>query len=391
MKDRLSIISWLHLIAMVVLSISLPWAKSASTIPIIIWLVIGVFSLPFVQISRHNIQKVLPITIFFLFTCLFAFLHEFDHSAFIVLEKKSSLFYIPLLVMIAPSINKHQRALIEWSFVLSLIVFLLIAIISIYNAFPLEFTKHIFYGELLNKMEMHTSYISIFCLIASLIIVKRFKEHTFGKPFLILLLICFGIFIWLLLARTQILILILLLISFCIYYSIKRKFYMGLILVVLIPTLALNVIKNVPELKVRFEVFHPTKNTTKDDRYDIWEASKKLILQQPVSGYGIGSSTKLFKIEFAEAGKSKLLKKGINNAHNQYLHEWLESGILGLIFLILLLLYLLIKAKKQEKPEIQIALILIFVLSFFTECILESQPGVVSFAYFSSMMLRNER
>ncbi len=390
MLNKLRVIEKANLLCMLCLAISLPWAKSASTVPMIIWIIVGAVGFPFIYKRYKKLSVVYPFILLYFGFFINAIFHGMNHEAFIVLEKKSSLLYIPILVMLVPTINKSIVNKVEWAFIVSLLLYLFYSIIQVYQSFPHEFTKHIFYGDLLNATRMHTSYISIFCLISILLLFKKVSSNTLiQNVFYFGLMFIFTVFVWLLLARTQIIILLLLVSLLLLSNFIKSQNIIGLIFIILIPVASVLMIDKIPELKVRFQALYKAEGNVRDDRYDIWDASIQVIKANPILGHGIGQSENLLQSKFLENGKLKPIKKGINNAHNQYLQDWMELGMFGLVLLVFLLLYLCKMARNSIHPAIQISILTVFILSFFTECILESQPGVVCFTYFSSIMLRN--
>lgn len=74
------------------------------------------------------------------------------------------------------------------------------------------------------------------------------------------------------------------------------------------------------------------------------------------------------------------------NAHNQYLQNLLENGLLGATLLVSFLLFLLMIGFKYDLFLLQ-NLVIIFALFFFTESILERQLGITIFLIFIPLAL----
>jgi O-antigen ligase len=72
-------------------------------------------------------------------------------------------------------------------------------------------------------------------------------------------------------------------------------------------------------------------------------------------------------------------KDVVYNSHNQYLSYALHSGILGFILIIIVLFIALKQSFKND--YFLFVILLYFCISFFTENILERQPGLILFAF----------
>ena len=141
-----------------------------------------------------------------------------------------------------------------------------------------------------------------------------------------------------------------------------------------------------------------------------WTEKRDLLLQRNnsinkrVKIYVIGSSffgTKSFEIDgtgivdkaIAEQYQSKFkesfsFKTETYNAHNQYIHNFIDWGYLGILILILLLFFLVKQASMQGSTP------LLFFWIFFTflllmESVLIRQRGILLFAFASSLTMTN--
>jgi O-antigen ligase len=118
-------------------------------------------------------------------------------------------------------------------------------------------------------------------------------------------------------------------------------------------------------------------------RKKIWSSSLKLIKEKWITGYGTGLSKKVVQEQFKKDGHDYLIRKNYNS-HNQYIQVFLEQGVFGFLLLVFFtfgMLYL----SLQQYDFIYALFIVIMILNFMTESILETQSGVIFFAFFNTI------
>ena len=118
-------------------------------------------------------------------------------------------------------------------------------------------------------------------------------------------------------------------------------------------------------------------------RKKIWSTSFKLIKEKWITGYGTGLSKKVLHEQFKKDGYDYLFKKNYNS-HNQYLQVFLDQGIFGFLLLVFFTFGVLYLSLKQ-KDFIYALFLVVMILNFMTESILETQSGVIFFAFFNTI------
>ena len=118
-------------------------------------------------------------------------------------------------------------------------------------------------------------------------------------------------------------------------------------------------------------------------RKKIWFSSLKLVKEKWITGYGTGLSKKVLQKQFKKDGYDYLIKKNYNS-HNQYLQVFLDQGIFGFLLLVFFTFGMLYASLKQ-KDFIYALFLVIMILNFMTESILETQSGVIFFAFFNTI------
>ena len=118
-------------------------------------------------------------------------------------------------------------------------------------------------------------------------------------------------------------------------------------------------------------------------RKRIWSNSLKLIKEKWITGYGTGLSKKVAKEQFKKDGYDFFFKKNYNS-HNQYIQVFIDQGVFGFLLLVFFTFGMLYASLKQ-KDFIYALFLVIMILNFMTESILETQSGVIFFAFFNTI------
>ena len=121
----------------------------------------------------------------------------------------------------------------------------------------------------------------------------------------------------------------------------------------------------------------------KTNRIVIWKNCIELIKASPLYGYGTGD----VQDELVKTYKknNELWRMQFFNTHNQYLDYQLRYGIIGTILLILVLGYYAHKA-LMSADYFYLSFIILIILCFLTENIIQRQLGIVYFTFFNSLL-----
>jgi O-antigen ligase len=120
-------------------------------------------------------------------------------------------------------------------------------------------------------------------------------------------------------------------------------------------------------------------------RFEAWGKAYKVFKSSPVIGVGKGDVIPQMKELFNTEG-TLLLDENRKDPHNQYLYELASSGIIGFSIFILLLLLPLKNIIKRE-DYLSLMLLVVMMVSFSSESVLERQWGVTFFAFFWCYLL----
>ncbi|MEM1217639.1 MAG: O-antigen ligase family protein [Bacteroidota bacterium] len=198
----------------------------------------------------------------------------------------------------------------------------------------------------------------------------------------------FAIFLVLLSARMQLLILALLLsISLIFWMYQQRQLLKGLMVAGSMAILAGVFFLAVPSTSYRFKalVEKIRSGETANIRIDIWQAAWPVVEESWSKGLGTGDVQMGLDKAYVAVDLEVALNKHLN-AHNQYLQTTLALGILGLGVWIFLLFQSFLAAYRTHFYLLQWFLWL-FTLSCLTESMLETQRGILFFGFIGTMLI----
>ena len=118
-------------------------------------------------------------------------------------------------------------------------------------------------------------------------------------------------------------------------------------------------------------------------RKKTWSTTLKLVKEKWITGYGTGLSKKVLQEQYKKDGYDYMYKKNYNS-HNQYLQVLLDNGVFGFLILAFFTFGMLYASLKQ-KDFIYALFLVIMILNFMTESVLETQSGVIFFAFFNTV------
>ncbi len=385
----------LILFCSVLVVVSLPFGKNFSTIPMILLVISWLFNF-----KKENIVALIKEKYFWIFTALFwmafigvPFANNTARAAFII------KLYLPLLifpvVFFTTTISKQNLlSIFRWFIIGAFAATVWCILLAAYHSYNGE--KNAFFYTKLSII--HPTYFAtylnfVLILLGNYFATQHQKLSRLKKILLTLLIAYFIVFIILLSSRVAIISIAFVFNGLVIFHFLKKRFatvtFIVLISLNLIPVL---VAINSPIIEKRFsELQHLNKmknnsiieNST-NSRLIIWKAAFSLIKENFWTGLGSGDVTD----ELVKTYEEDNFKKGQQkryNAHNQYLQVWLAYGVFGLL-IFLSGFYIFYAAAIQNDDSVYLIFLILVSLVFLTETFLNSQSGVVFFAFFNSLL-----
>jgi O-antigen ligase len=393
------------------------WGRLLPTLIVILilnWLVSGDFirNFPRLKSERERRNMLAFSGLYLLYVAGLLWTTDFDYAWF-DLEVKLSMLIFPLVFATADfgflypgSFRLILRSYVAGCVAGSLILFSHSVMLwkeGVENAF--------FYLQL--GWHFHASYYAMYLNLAIAVILtgavsgnsassKDFRPGNDGSRFpgpgWVLVSCWFFVFIFLLSSKMGLISLVLNGLFTATYWIIIRKRYMSGIILLTAFSLSFWACTRVFSLATsRFDQSAETikgnapRNQARStaDRIDIWKASIDIIRSSPLTGVGTGDVKDKLMEKYRERNISHALEFKLN-AHNQYLQTFMTLGVPG-ISLLLLMLILPALTSFRKKCFLYLFFILLFAVNILVESMLETQAGVVWYAFFNSVFFLSGR
>jgi O-antigen ligase len=325
-----------------------------------------------------------------------------SHQGFFELEKKLALLVFPLLFVFTPRLEllalRRVLTLFVGSCSLSLLFCLFVAIHGFRETGD---TSRFFYHTLSEPVGMHAAYLSMyFCFAIFILLVggdSMLDRSVKGFRLAVIVSLAGGVL--LLSARTQILILSAGM-SYWLAFKIKNRYglWKAGTLAMLFGVSVLGIALLFPVNRDRFmrainfgQRYGLDKEWGEQQiRALIWECSGQIIAENAWTGVGTGDGEDELQACYRrnEFNSLTYFKNATFNAHNQFLETTIQLGIGGVIIFLGGICFACLHAYRDGN-HVFLILILIFAASCMTESMLESQSGIIFFAFFNSFLFIN--
>ena len=319
-----------------------------------------------------------------------------------ILERQLVILLFPLILPLAIKINQANINLILLTLTLtcflSLIYLFIYLFYFILYELKLPFFKTLVSGYFFNHefskpIAIHATYYSLYITLCILYTIQLLnKLHKFlTKLILIFIIMLLYVGLFFLASRNSLIcVFIILLFVYPFFNLINKKKY--LLISILFFGFSFFIILNTNYLKKRFygEFISDIKllNNNNDYSYtepriERWNCALDLIQKSPLIGYGTGDEIIMLKTEYSKKGLFISYLENFN-AHNQYLSYLIKSGVIGFsLFLFSFIFYSYLAIK--DKNFIYLSFLILLLVGFLTENILDSNKGIVFFAFFNTL------
>ncbi len=357
------------------------------------WLVEGNFSEKFFKLKSNKLSWVF--ISFYLLYLTGILWTENKESGWFDLQIKLSLLIFPLIFSSENILSGGNLKKVLFSFVAGNFAE---AVICFSNAFYIWFKtgENCFtYSKL--SIFLHPSYFAMYICFSIAIIFYYFlsgkKKHSALFTFLILFF-CFVLIMLQSKAGFIIAICILLFFSFRSIFYLKQitqplAIILGAILIYwLINSYVIVRFEsriNVAVANLQEEKIDIHTGETSQVRILIWKIIPEIIKENNFIGAGTGDVNDVLQKKYNEKNMEFALEHKLN-AHNQFLQTAVAIGIPGFLLLVFcFLLPLIISFRK--KNILLFSFLIIIILNFLAESMLETQAGVMFYAFFNSLLL----
>ncbi len=315
-------------------------------------------------------------------------------------ERQLSLLLFPLIFLIHPFDYKRYTQQVLFAMALSCSV----ALVYLYHfAFGIIRFNHLplralFSNAFINHnfsapIDMHATYFSMYIALAATGLVTCIRD-TQNKAWrwlygAMLILLCAGL---LQLSSRAVLIAMAIVVNMVMPFwlsTVKQRKIFFVAVLLLSGFIAL-LFSRMEDLHTRFVVElkedltqNSIRNNTLEPRAVRWQRAWELVKAAPVTGHGSGSEVPLLKEIYF---RDKLYNSYLNqlNAHNQYLSQMIQAGIIGL--LVLLAVFITgFRYALQNRDLCFCSFLVLTATVCFSENILDANKGIFFFAFFYSL------
>lgn len=331
------------------------------------------------------------------------------------LQIKLTLVLIPFIVFVSSiSIGKHLK-LIATAFVAgNLVAGIICLIISItisfqtgnfnpsiypgYSAwsfFKLLASGYTHFNYSFLSHFIHVNYFSMYLLLATYIVYRELIDNWpklgAGEKIVLLTLVAFFLIILLLLQSRAAILSFLVIILIEIVFFLRKSGYLGAkitVITLISAILFLTIFKSGRFLRITesAQEFNYEKLKAKELRISLWETSFSLIRLYPLIGVGTGDVkdelSNIYDEKLKENSKGKYY-----DAHNEFLQTTMRLGLMGTIALFLLIFWpLMDRNVYRTRPKYVLFFIIIVIVNFSFESMLNRFNGVIFFSLFYSVL-----
>lgn len=342
-------------------------------------------------------NKLMLLFISFYLLHVFGLIYTKDISSGLFdIQVKMSLIIFPLIFVHREN-NLVQFQKIFNAFLFGTILSSLIILIISCLLYIVAGAKRFFYTDF--SYLIHPGYLSMyinFILIGLfLMLFKNILFYSKIKIFWIITIIVFLSFINILLSsKMGLFSMILLFLGFLVYYVFsRRQYFIGLVGVLGLIFMVFLSLKLFPELSARINRSIISITETQTDltatestsvRLLIFGAANKIISNHTLIGVGTGDVINELIREYHIRGMKGAEELRLN-AHSVFYQVFIALGIVGFL-LLLLNLFIPIRQAFKFKGHIYVLFLGLILLNFLTESMLNTQAGVIFYAFFNTLL-----
>lgn len=332
------------------------------------------------------------------------------------LVKEIPLLVIPLCFCII-RVSKHQKNQIVANFGYIIFGYTVFYLVKAIIRFLISKDTSVFFYHELVTLDVNAIHVSVYCTLAFFTFLTKQNKLVIDKIALLLL----GVFIFLLSSKNIIITFVLLLLIYLIFYSTKKvrkvEIILGLLAVIVTSLLLFNKIKERFWIEFESNIEKTSLNKEESSKgmvynvsiYDAWYKDTftyndffpgtamrvyqiriftEMLQEDNIffTGYGLNASWQKLKEKRIEHNLYPGYEKF--NFHNQYIQNFAELGVAGMLLLMIMLFYTLRNAFKL-KDFIHFSFTILMISLFLTESFLWRQRGVIFFTVFYCLFNAN--
>jgi O-antigen ligase len=311
-------------------------------------------------------------------------------------QVKLSLLLFPIIYA-SRALQKEQLKALFMSLLAGSLLCSLILLTRAGLSYRITHDSKFFFYEDFSSYLIHPSYLAMYLNTGITWILIQLHKNTpvfgrFSKSISVLLILFFSIILVLLSSKLGLITLTLIYLIALIRYSFKN-YTIGIIGLILVIATGLGIVKFVPAITDRVKTATAALTSSTVNNADaestsvrmlIWKAANQVIAEHPIVGTGTGDSKDELIKEYERRGMTGAVEHHLN-AHNEFYQVFVALGLIGFtIFCMQLVIPLALSIR--EKCSIYTFFLIILILNFLTESMLEGEAGVLFYAFFNSVL-----
>jgi O-antigen ligase len=367
-----------------------------SLIPYFIGILVlcSLFTIDYKKSKKRGLIFVLLLSGLFLLNAISLFYSSNFQFGIKTVETQISLILLPVLIYFDRDFYYTEQNKIKTLFIYAAFASIIALIgIFIYNGKLTEILNYNRQYDIYSVLRyhklsagQHPSYISLGYLFAIILIWQGLKAISHKAYFAVkvVLIVILLSFIFFLNARAIFIAAFLVVIYFAIKYMTEHRLIYKIIIIAFLGFGFLFLVKNTRFKKVFLNLSNATNIEQVDLRFSLWRNAAIACKDKPIFGYGIGDS----KEAIAKVHKQRNITEAVDynlNAHNQFLETLIQTGLVGFILLCSLFVVALYQSIKK-KQELLFLFLIITIVCFIFESMLQRLTGVVFLAFWYSFL-----
>lgn len=380
------------------ISVTIIWLPIINAIMCISFVLLGLYHSRF-RFRIHHIPKFLLFVSFYVLTAVSFFYSYNVPESLRILQLKLPLLLFPLVFAAGIDWKKEQIRLLLLIFSWSVGIFCIFTISNaVWQALLSGNIQDLFGYHIIPFKYVYASVASLFCVFATVIHLNEMAEKKKLLLSHLLPLLLFWTTLVLLSNRMGILLCILITLFYLhrVVQSVSVKLLTVLFIVIVLTGIYIWNETFQEKVQVLMQ-FNSEKMIQLDQdaslgrtwdglqlRLAIWDCAAGVIKKHLWAGVGVGDAQQTLQEAYEERKFYFASRYNSYNTHNQFIEQWLMTGIVGCILYILSLGFPLFQSLKSGKVLYTLFLT-VFIFFCLTESLLEISKGVVWFSFFNSI------
>src|SRR5690554_1921513 len=306
-------------------------------------------------------------------------------------------------VAIFPVFFALYQPVVRWrifiqSFILGAFVSIGLNIYLVFDLF-LEYQDFRYLRGSLLSVLMHRGYWAAYLLVAYFFLLQMIIASTSWKKITINIVGALVIASFILLSESRLGFLVLMLLSVWVMIKLvkvlKNKWIIpllgtlfigfGLLIYHFVPSAVKRVEMTIEKITASSEENNIENTKETDARILIWGTSYELVKEHFWWGVGTGDIKDELIQRYIDKGYTDFAELKFNS-HNQFLNSHIALGIWGSFFLLLVVVTNCLKKKNDPLRTWRVGITIILFLAMLTESMMESQAGIIPYAFFFSFL-----